>query len=139
MAQQILAASPTTRPANTLLHRILWINSLSSAAAGTAAVVASGPLASFMGVATPLALMILGLGLLLFAGGVYYTATRETINRRHAWIIFELDVAWIIGSALILLTDAFSLSTGGRWAVLILADLVLAFAIVEFIGLRRLR
>jgi hypothetical protein len=139
MAQQVVAASPSRPQSRTLLHRIFLVNSLSSAAAGIAFVIASGPLAALMGVANPLALVMLGVGLLVFAAGVYYTASREVINRRAAWLIFELDVVWVIGSALILLTDAFGLSTEGRWLVLILADLVAVFAIIEFIGLRRLK
>lgn len=139
MAQQTLTAAPAKSQPRTLLQKILLVDSLSSGAAGIAFVVASGPIAAFMGVANPLALVIIGALFVVFAAAVYYTATREPINRRAAWLVFELNVAYIVGSALILLIDAFGLSTEGRWMVLILADLVTVFAIIEFIGLRRLR
>lgn len=139
MAQQTLAAAQTKPQPRTLLHKILLVDSLSSGAAGITFILASGPLAALMGIANPLALVIVGILFVVFAAAVYYTASREVISRRAAWLIFELNVAYIIGSAMILLTDAFGLSTEGRWLVLILADLVTVFAIVEFIGLRRLR
>lgn len=137
MAEQTMPATRTTRPARTLLHRVFLVNSLSSAIAGIAFVVASNPIANLIGVANPLAVLVIGVGLLLFAAGVFYVVSQPTINRRAAWLIFELDVIWIVSSAIILLTDAFGLSTAGRWLVLILADMVVIFAIIEFIGLRR--
>ena len=139
MAQQTMVATQSANRLRTLLHKILLVDSLSSGAAGIAFIIASGPIAAFMGMANPLALVILGLLFVVFAAAVYYTASREVINRRAAWLIFELNVAYIVGSVIILLADAFGLSPEGRWLVLILADLVTVFAIVEFIGLRRMR
>lgn len=139
MAQQTLAAVKSKNQPRTLLHKILLVDSLSAGAAGIAFVVASGPLANFMGVANPLALVMIGILFVVFAAAVYAVAARESISRRAAWIIFALNVIYVVGSGIILLTDAFGLSTEGRWLVLILADLVTVFAIVEFIGLRRLR
>lgn len=139
MAQQTLTAASSTQQPRNLLHKILLVDSLSSAAAGIAFIVASGPIAALMGVANPLALIIIGVLFVAFAAAVYYTASREVISRRAAWFILELNIVYIVGSAIILLTDAFGLSTEGRWLVLILADLVTVFAIVEFVGLRRLR
>jgi hypothetical protein len=139
MAQQAISAAQSKPQPRTLLHKIFLIDSLSSGAAGIAFIIVSGPLSAFLGVANPLALVIIGVLFVVFAAAVYSAASREVINRRAAWIIFELNVAYVIGSAIILLTDAFGLSTEGRWLVLILADLVTVFAIVEFIGLRRMR
>jgi hypothetical protein len=139
MAQQTLTGTSSRPQPRTLLHKILLVDSLSTGAAGIAFIVASSPIAALMGVANPLALVIIGVLFIAFAAAVYYTASREVINRRAAWFIIELNVVYIVGSAIILLTDAFGLSTEGRWLVLILADLVTVFAIVEFVGLRRLK
>ncbi len=139
MAQQTIAAAPAKSQPRTLLQKILLVDSLSSGAAGIAFIVASGPIAAFVGVANPLALVILGILFVVFAAAVYYTASREPINRRAVWLIFELNVVYVVGSAIILLANAFGLSTEGRWLVLILADLVAVYAVIEFVGLRRLR
>jgi hypothetical protein len=37
------------------------------------------------------------------------------------------------------MTDAFALTSGGKWLVLILADMVLLFAIVQYVGIRRMK
>ncbi len=51
--------------------------------------------------------------------------------------VIVLDVAWVAGSALILLFDLVPLTTAGRWTIALLAEVVALFAILQTIGLRR--
>lgn len=83
-------------------------------------------------------LMFLVVGVGLFAAFVAYTAYSQPFERTYAWAIFVLDIAWVVVSWLLLATQALPLTTQGSWAVLIVADIVLLFGIVEFVGLRRL-
>jgi hypothetical protein len=46
------------------------------------------------------------------------------------------DLAWVVGSAFILFLPVVSLSTAGKWAIAIVADIVLVFAIWQFFALR---
>jgi hypothetical protein len=39
----------------------------------------------------------------------------------------------------VLIADPFNFTTEGRWAILIIADAVGIFAVLEFVGLRRIR
>ena len=55
-----------------------------------------------------------------------------------AWYAIIGDVVWVIGTAAILLTDAFSLTSEGKWLLFIIGDIVLTFAVVQYIGLRRM-
>jgi hypothetical protein len=139
MTDHVFTGSAAADQPRSLLRTTLLVNSLVSGISGLVFAFGAEFVAAFMGVATPLVFVLLGLGLLVFAAGVYYVASRPIIDPRYGWLIFELDVAWIIGSVIILATNAFALSEAGRWTVLILADVVLLFAIGEFIGLRRLR
>src|SRR5690606_42143096 len=91
MAQQTLTGTSSRPQPRTLLHKILLVDSLSTGAAGIAFIVASSPIAALMGVANPLALVIIGVLFIAFAAAVYYTASREVINRRAAWFIIELN------------------------------------------------
>ena len=53
-------------------------------------------------------------------------------------IAVELDVVWVVGSAVLLVTKALPFTPVGVWAVAIVADIVAIFAIVQYLGLRRM-
>ena len=61
------------------------------------------------------------------------------MNLRQANAILLMDIAWVVGSALLLFTGWVSFTTAGWWAVLLVADVVALFAILEFVGIRRLQ
>jgi hypothetical protein len=48
-----------------------------------------------------------------------------------------MDLAWVIGSYPLLLIVP--LSTGGKWVVGIVAEVVMIFAIAQWVGIRRIR
>ena len=54
-----------------------------------------------------------------------------------AWIAVILDVAWVIGSYPLLFVVPFS--TSGKWIVGIVAEVVMLFALVQWLGIRRIR
>lgn len=97
------------------------------------------PLATALGFTSPLSLVVVGVGLLLFAAELAWIAIRKPADRRVLTIIFGLDVAWVIASAIILLTGWLPLTTAGMWTIITVADIVAVFAVLEFIGLRRLQ
>ena len=83
-------------------------------------------------------LMLVGAVLLLYAGLLFWEARKPELNRGFAKTAVFMDLAWVIGSALILLLGTPALTIGGMWAVGLVADAVLVFAILQAIGLRRL-
>lgn len=124
---------------DTLLRNTLRGNSLFSATTGLLLLIGANAIAAFLGIteaATVLAIM--GVGIFGFAAFVFFVAGRAIIDSRFGWLIFAMDVIWVVISVVILATDAFGLSTEGRWAVLIVADLVAVFAVLEYVGLRRM-
>lgn len=132
MATQTLSQSNAN-----LLRRALQGDGLFSAACGLIFLLGAGFLASFMGLTTPVPLTLLGIGLLIYGAGLYVLASRDMADSRLPITVIALNVAWIVGSIAILAADLFGLTTGGRWLVLIVADLVAVFGIAEFVGLRR--
>lgn len=123
-----------------LLSRTLRGNSVFSIISGLALTFGAAPIASFMGIAdASLIIAVIGVGILGFAAFLWTIIAKSLLDRRLAAAVFIMDVAWVVISLVVLVTDAFSLSTGGRWAVLIVADVVAVFAILEFVGMRRLR
>ena len=126
-----------TNQESNLLRNALRGNALFSGLSGTVSLFAAQSLATFTGIQEPLIFVILGIVLILFAVDLVWIASRETIDRRIAWAVILLDVAWVAGSALILLFDLVPLTVAGRWTIALLAEAVAIFAILQYIGLRR--
>ncbi len=120
-----------------MLRRTLQTDATFSGLSGLLFILGAKPLVSFLGVGMPLILAVIGVNLLFYALILLYTASRENIDPRQVWVLIGLDMAWVLGSALIWLTGWPSFTTGGMWAMVIVADVVLLFALFKFLGLRR--
>ena len=130
-----------------LLRNALRGNGMFSTVSGIAFIVGSSQIADFLGIADAdilglmkgsTFLLITGVSLLLFAGGLFFNSSRSTIIKGLAWEAVALDVIWVLGSAIVLLTDALPFTTAGSWAVLIVADIVATFALFQYLGIRRM-
>ncbi|MCI0709366.1 MAG: hypothetical protein L0154_04310 [Chloroflexi bacterium] len=122
-----------------LLKTALRGNALFSVISAVVTLVTSGSVAEFMGVEDNLPFIILGVGLVLWAVDVYFVSSQDPIRPDYVKMIIGGDLLWVAGSAVLLLFDPFDFSTAGMWAVLVVADIVLTFAIVQYVGLRRTR
>jgi hypothetical protein len=120
-----------------LLRRTLQANGFFSGLSGILLIADAGPLASFLGLASALPLVVIGAVLLLHAAILLVKANREPVDPRLAWYAIIGDVAWVIGSVEILVTGWLPLTPAGWWAVAIVADIVAVFAILQFYELRR--
>jgi hypothetical protein len=134
MAIQQTLPAPNVR----FVSRVLIGNAAFGILCGLICLLWTQPLAVALGIEPPVIVTILGVGLLLFAAELIWIALRAPADRRLLSIIFGLDVAWVIGSAILLLSGWLPLTTAGTWTVLVVADVVAIFAVLEFIGLRRL-
>ncbi|GAB5492640.1 MAG: hypothetical protein Phog2KO_28550 [Phototrophicaceae bacterium] len=124
---------------STLLRNALRANSAFSAISGIITAIGAGVLVQFMGVGTLALYIIIGLALVFHAVTLLMNTRTDNINVGFAWYAIIGDILWVLATAFILLTDSFSLSTDGKWLLLFIADIVLLFAIAQFIGLRRMQ
>jgi hypothetical protein len=127
---------PTDDPAR-LLRAVLAVNAVATGAAGALALVTAPFVSAPLGLPGPLPLALYGVGCLAFAGYAWY-ARRPTLLRRHGTVVFELDLAYVALSAVLLLGFPRVLSPLGWWITLALAETVATFAVGEYVGLRRL-
>ncbi|MCI0390070.1 MAG: hypothetical protein MOB07_15070 [Acidobacteria bacterium] len=118
-----------------LLRRALQANGVFSALSGLLLIAASGRIAALIGIEQ--SLWLTGLMLLLFAAGLFRNAGRAEINQTEVRIAVALDVAWVIGTAGLIFAGVFSAT--GNWVVALVGDVVLLFAVLQFLGLRKLR
>ena len=122
-----------------LLRNTLKGNALFSIISAVAAIAGAAPLADFMGLREPVALAIVGVVLAAHAAILWWGAAQATISRWLAWYAIEGDVGWIIATIILLIVDPWFFSTGGKWLLAGIADVVAVFAILQYIGLRRNR
>jgi hypothetical protein len=121
-----------------LLRRVLQANAIFSGISGLAFIAAFRPIALFLGLDAPFSLIVIGIGLLLYALVLWFNTGQQPLNHQFAWAAIIADTIWVVGSYLILLTDWLSLTSAGWWAVAIVADVVTIFAVVQFYGLRQI-
>ena len=122
-----------------LLRRALVGNVLFSAVAGAAMIVASGRISDFIGLSPGWVPAAIGVGVLIWAADVGYIARRHEIPPWMVWIVIGGDLAWVVASYGDIITGVPELTTAGAWTVGILAEIVALFAIVQYLGLRRIR
>lgn len=98
-----------------------------------------GPVAAFLGLPEPLIILGTGLMLILYAPFIFKVSQQHPVPKLLAIVIITLDVIWVLGSSVLIFADITPITTGGKWAVAIVADIVVLFAVFQYIGLRRVR
>ena len=101
-----------------------------------AALATEAPL-SVAGLELAIVFELLGLGVVAFGAICGWAASRETLPRGWAQVIFVADIAWVAGSALVLLVPG-AWSTIGIAGIVVVALIVADIAVLEYLGLRRL-
>jgi len=128
-----------------LLRRTLWGNAVFSVISGAVLVAFATPFAllateapvSVMGLDLALVFELLGLGVVAFGAICAWAASRETLPRSWAQVIFAADIAWVVASVLVLMLPA-SWTTAGIAGIAVVALIVADLAVLEYLGLRRL-
>jgi len=120
-----------------LLKKALTGNAVFSVVSGLAILFANRWLVKFLGLPDKVSLAILGVSLLVYAAILWLNARRPTIKITDAWIAVIMDAVWVMGSYVLIFVVPFSV--GGKWVVALVAELVLAFAIVQWLGIRKIR
>ena len=127
--------SEQTSDKQKLLRRALQGNALFSVISGALILAINRTLVEFLGLPSSASLTPLGIGLLVYAGWLLWNARREKIRIVDAWMAVALDMVWVVGSYALLFAVRFSSS--GRWVVALVAEAVLVFAVMQWLGLRR--
>jgi hypothetical protein len=122
----------------TLIRRILYGNAIFSGMSGLLSIVASRPIANFIGLDASLAIFVIGIGLVGYAALIYMNASRAEISRSFVFAAFIGDSIWVLLSIILLITGWVPFSVEGNWAVGIIALIVDIFATLELIEWRKM-
>ena len=123
--------------ASSFLRRVLLADAVVSGLGGLLLAVAPREVAAVIGLRSAVAVAVAGLVLLVYAAGLVRNARRERMRREDAWTTIALNLAWLVATAVVV--GAGWLSRQGNWTLLVVADVVLVFAVLEGVGLRRMR
>ncbi|HSG43411.1 MAG TPA: hypothetical protein VLA72_09685 [Anaerolineales bacterium] len=123
---------------SSLLRNALYGNSIFCSTSGLAFTLFSKPIAAFLGLSASWVILVFGIGLLIYGFDVFVTSRKETISAGFAKFVIGADLAWVLGSAVLIFSNLVAFTTPGKWAIAIVADIVLVFAIVQYVGLRRM-
>lgn len=123
---------------SSLLRNTLFGNSVFSFLSGAAALLFSQVIASFLGLSASWIILALGVGLIVYGVELYLAARAEPVNTSIARFAVYADLAWVLGSAMLIFANLVPFTTAGKWAIAIIADVVLVFAVLQYFGLRRL-
>lgn len=120
-----------------LLRRTLQADAIFSALSGLVLTAGAGPLTKFAGLETPLILTIMGAGSLLYAASIFYNIRQPFISPAFAWFTIIGNTIWVLAS-LVILFAGLPLTSPAWWAIAIAADIVAVFAVLQYLGLRRM-
>ena len=124
---------------SSLLRNALYGNSIFSITSGLAFLLFSKAIATFLGLSVSWVILVLGAGLMLYGWQIYSAAKAEPINTGFAQFAVYADLAWVLGSVVLIFTNLVAFTTLGKWGIAIIADIVLVFAILQYVGLQRMK
>lgn len=119
-----------------LLRATLVTNAISTAICGLALLGAPCLVATMLGVPMPGVIATVGAGLVLYAGGLFWTASQQPILPPAAWAAIALDLGWVAGSVAVLGLGI--LTPAGTGLVALVAAAVFVFAALQYWGVRQL-
>jgi hypothetical protein len=128
-----------------LLRRTLWGNAVFSVVSGAVLVAAATPFAawathepvSLAGLDLAIVFELLGLGVVVFGLLCAWAVSRQTLPQGLVRMIFAADIAWVVGSAVVLMLPA-PWTGVGIAGIVVVALIVADLAVLEYLGLRRL-
>ena len=130
-----MLSSKSIRP-DLFLRRVLMADAGVSAAVGALMAAGAGPLQRLTGL-PPSLLIPAGLALLPYAAYLVWIATRPVLPRAAVWAPIVLNLVWAADCAAVAFGGAFAPTALGEAFLAVQVLTVLAFAELEFVGLRR--
>ena len=121
---------------SSFLRRVVLVDAATCVAMGLLLSLAANMLAPLLELPIRL-LEYAGLSLLPIAAFIAWVATRSHLSRLGVWVVIAGNVAWVAGSALLLVSDWVSPNLLGSGFIAAQAATVVLLAGLEYVGLSR--
>jgi uncharacterized membrane protein len=119
---------------NRLAQRILEIDGLFELVTGAGLFLASATVSQWIHISSTLIAMT-GILTMAVGGWLLYIARRQTTHQVLQRLA-ALNLAWTVGSGLVLALDWYGLAYEGRWLIALVADITLILGIAELYARR---
>lgn len=129
----------STQDKSQLLRSALLGNSLFCFLSGLAFTLFPHQVSKYLGLLPHIVILVLGIGLMAYGLFVFFQSQKQPLSLPFARFAIAADLIWVMGSALLIFTSMVPFTTAGKWTIAIIADIVLVFAIVQYVGLRRIK
>jgi hypothetical protein len=121
-----------------LLRSILRVDALFEVALGAFSLFGVGVLSSLVGLDAAI-LTFIGVILILAGVLIYIFTDLRPLTRNFAMFMIVANAATAVVIVLVLALNVLPLTTTGQWVFFTVADVVAVFAVLEYVGIRRLR
>ncbi|MGJ3236023.1 hypothetical protein [Marivirga sp.] len=120
----------------TTLQKALLSNGIFSGASGIFSAILPSMISEFLGIEETMPFIIIGSALMGFSIFLFLEIRKQRKLVVKAIII--LDLIWVLGTIFILLFNPFGFSIQSLWILAFVGLIVLFFAVMQFIGDRKL-
>jgi hypothetical protein len=122
-----------------LVQRALQSDGIFCVASGVVFTLGASALTPFLGVDSQAITLGFGLFMLVYGMALFALASRRPLDPRLPITIIAINALSAVLCVGLLITDPLTLTTEGKWVLLILADVVVALGSWQYVGLRRTR
>lgn len=134
-----MAARAQISPNSDLVQRALQVDGITCIASGAIFTLDAGAISDWVGVKPAEVILFFGLFLFIYGAALFALASRKPIDPRLPMSIIGINAVSAVICVLLLVANPFGFTTAGNWVTLILADVVIALGIWQYVGLRRMR
>jgi bacteriorhodopsin len=122
---------------SSFLYRVLKFDGLFAVLSGIVLILGASAIASLFDLENQIAFVVVGVLVLGYGASLLLLTKQGSDNRKIALAAITLNMSWVVLSYLGLLLGWFPVNAAGKWTIALVAEAVLVFAVLEFIGLRR--
>jgi cytochrome c oxidase assembly factor CtaG len=119
------------------LQKALVTNATFSTTSALIMLIFSTAITNLFGLEERLPFLVVGIGLLFFAGTILFEVKRQRTKAVY-WIIIQ-DILWVLGSVALLLLQPFGISMMGNVLIAAVAFIVLIFAIWQYWSVQKMQ
>lgn len=120
------------------LRRVLWADTVGSAASVVLTIAGAALIGRWLDVPTWVPLIV-GLVLVPWVALLYMTVGQHPIRRAQVTVIVVGNLGWVLAAAVVIWGFPSALSAAGKWILGVFSLGVLALGVAELVGLRNLQ
>lgn len=120
------------------LRNAMRVDGVCGIIVGLFAIFDAGFIAEFLQAGNSTLFMTIGILLFLHSAALIFFSRNPDVPRWFVYYALVGDAVWCIVSVFFMISSSFGIPDAGKWVIFALNELVIAFFVTKFIGLRRM-